>query len=171
MHDKHSQTPELEQLAAQLSALTPRTEFDRDKLMFAAGRRAGRQKLVAVNRLLGACCVLLAVAAILPLAIRPAEEIARDLPHDAKQELRSKSPAQATELPNQLAVADGRELAVAVAEGRSDVRPARLRETAQELSDAVHVRGPASRGGAMTYDSKPSRALLREYLEPAGKRM
>jgi len=164
MHDKHSQTPELEQLAAQLAALTPRTEFDRDKLMFAAGRRAGRRKLVAVNRLLGACCVLLAVAAILPLAMpQRSSMVAGQAPRPTVQATELASNHVVKALPNQLVAADSRELAASIAEGRGDLRPARLREGAEPPSNET---GPSD---STTARPKPSRELMREYLESEGE--
>jgi hypothetical protein len=58
----HPQSPDdtpLSGLEARLAALAPRATIDRDRVMFAAGRRAAAQRLRRANRVLAATNVLL----------------------------------------------------------------------------------------------------------------
>lgn len=171
MQHERSQEPELAALESQLAELVPRVEIDRDRFMFAAGARSARGKLLVMNRLLAAACALLAVTTIAPLAIR---ERAGEAAHAEREPANFKSVAPATrttvanatevrELPDQLIVADSRELAAALAEGRSELRPERLRGLDDEIAGAVD--------GVETNAVRPksSRMLLREYLEARGE--
>lgn len=165
MQNERSEEPGLNDLEAQLAGLVPRAEIDRDRLMFEAGARAARGNLLVVNRLLAASCVLLAATTIAPLVMRHRDEVVvREQPTVVETIPRPPLREEATGLPNGLAVADGRELAAAIADGHGDFRPARLR-------DEVHQ----ADGGAIEGDAgvlpKPSRVLLREYLEAAGERL
>jgi hypothetical protein len=67
MHDPESSHPELKGFEAQLAALAPRGQLDRDRLMFAAGRRAGARPLRVANRLLATAGLALAAAVLVVL--------------------------------------------------------------------------------------------------------
>jgi hypothetical protein len=175
MQDERSQEPELAGLEAQLAALVPKSEMDRDRLMFEAGARAARRKLQVVNRLLAAACVLLAVTTVAPLAMQKrGNEMAGEEPGMAitvkplpMANVRASEAEDIplSRLPDQLVAADSRELAVALAEGRSELWPARLRE-GNEVEGGTSFRG---KGDARR--PKSSRMLLRDYLDADGKRL
>jgi|GEM_PF-3965353 len=172
MQDERAKERELADFEAQLAALVPRAEVDRDQLMFEAGSRAARKRLLVVNRLLAAACLLLVVTTVAPLAMRErADVVAKEEPQvgppsasETIKEAETKL-AETRELPNQLIVADSRELAAALAGGRSDLQPGRLR-------DPVGEKG----GEVITHEAdgsrpKSSRVLLLEYLDANGERL
>ncbi len=164
MQDERAKECDLADFEAQLAALSPRAEFNRDQLMFEAGARAARRKLQVVNRLLGAVCVLLAATTVAPLAMRErADVVAEQVSTPTIQAAETASRHEVKALPNQLVAADSRELAAAIAEGRGDLRPARLREVAESPSNET---GPSDSTPARP---KASRELIREYLESDGE--
>lgn len=175
MQDERAKARELADFEAQLAALAPRAEIDRDQLMFEAGARAARRKLLVVNRLLAAACVLLAVTTVAPLAMRErADVVAQEEPESsevgpavASQSVKAAGSrlAEARDLPNRLIVADSRELAAALADGRGDLRPARLRDSVEEKGGEVITHDTDGSG------PKSSRMLLREYLDTNGGRL
>jgi hypothetical protein len=82
MHDPASSHDELKGFEAQLAALAPRARLDRDRLMFAAGRRAGARPLRIANRLLATASVALAalLAGVVALPRSSSEQNVRPEP-------------------------------------------------------------------------------------------
>lgn len=70
MHDPAPNNTELERLAAQLATLSPRADWNRDRLMYAAGAASANRRLRSANRVLAFTSLALAcVAVAVPLAL------------------------------------------------------------------------------------------------------
>ncbi|REK18166.1 MAG: hypothetical protein DWQ37_04550 [Planctomycetota bacterium] len=163
MHDEPAFDPELDRLAARLAALPPRAEWQRDSLMFAAGRASANRRLRTANRALAATSLALAgLVVVLPFALRrggdplqasmsesqppsahapPSDEP----PHEPRHEFDA-SPSMA-EGPTHFRLRQG-----LASESRSDHAPA--------------ASGPASLPTSIERSPIPSsRELLRDYLQ------
>ena len=168
MHDSQSSHHELNEFEAQLAALAPRARLDRDRLMFAAGRRAGARPLRVANRLLATAsvglAVLVAVVVVLPGLSR--EPNARQEPPPAARPTLAEA---ANDDVQDEGVTRG---SLAALDGPTIFRLRRqfergVDEFLQERTERVPRMGPDEELSPPSY----SRALLKRYLETTPDRL
>ena len=168
MHDPESSHHELKGFEAQLAALTPRARLDRDRLMFAAGRRAGTRPLRVANRLLATASVVLAgVVAVMVAVPRLPKE-----PADGHEPPPAARPTLAEAANDDAPIEGVTRGSLAAIDGPTNFR---LRK---QFERGVDARLPerterAPRVGPDEEPSPPSysRALLKRYLEATPDRL
>ncbi len=162
--------PELTQLEAQLAGLAPRSGLNRDRLMFAAGRKAADQRLRKTNRVLTMATVAFAGLACLPLLSgrSPRQDLTSPT-NLANKPIEQAIFVQPRPSPRTLTVGDSGALSIALSQGT----PADRAKQPWEHRDEPPIE-PFADGSALGVDfSLPptSRALMRRYLESTSERL
>ena len=170
MHDEpSSHDAELTGLEAQLAALSPAARIDRDRVMYAAGRRAGSRRLRVTNRFLTASNVLLGGLLAIVLAApgwiyEPVAGPALDAPNVAEHD----QPAVATVVAND----DVSDTSLVLLDGPTNFRLLKL--LGNDLD--AHFEQPTDRDTPPETDHRAlersyPRTLLNRYLDGKPGRM
>jgi hypothetical protein len=167
MRDESFDT-QLEALEGRLRSLTPHARIDRDRLIFAAGERAGRRRLRLVNRALAGTSVALAVWAAFASLAQMTEKTAHDPPSNLAAASRPNTRARPS-TSNSRTTVDGNPRSLALAEGPTSQRLLQIWARNGQSFELFDDSSPAERSISTTdSDSLPastSRELLLRYLQ------
>ncbi len=179
MHDDESPDfgltdPELTAFEARLASLAPHSQIDRDRLMFAAGRRSTGRRLRVVNRVLAGTSLALAGVACLSLfSPEPGAPAANPQTNLASQKSDA-SPLRPTPT-KPFSVDQGNELSVALFEGPTNQRLLREWEQNGQSFDRPVDQSPddpaVPRNDIEPTSPSTSRELLLQYLQSTSERL
>lgn len=177
MHDHESPDfgltdPNLSSFEARLAGLAPHSEIDRDRLMFAAGRRSANKHLRVINRMLaGTSLVLAAVAGLSTVqriagqpAVAPTPTLAEHASEMKLMVFAEPEPAH-----------DQREYASAApTNGPTNQQLLRMWENGQSFDNPIEQGSNETLVPAITLDPtspSTSRELLLHYLQSPSERL
>lgn len=179
MHDHESPDfgltdPELTAFEATLASLVPQSHFDRDRLMFAAGRRAAGQRLRVINRVLAGTSLTFAGLACLALFSRESESSIANRRSNVAMQKSDEAQLHQVQLPPSSTEA-GEEFSVALVDGPTNQQLLRLWAQNSQSFDRPSEQPPggesAPRDEFNPADPSTSRELLLQYLQSTSERL
>jgi hypothetical protein len=179
MHDDESPNfgltdSHLSAFEATLASLVPQSHFDRDRLMFAAGRRAASRRLRVINRILAGTSLAFAGFACLALFPRESENSAAHRRTNVAIQKSDESQARQMPLPPS-STAPGEQFSVALVNGPTNQQLLRLWAHNNHSFDRPSEQPPggesAPRDEFNPADPSTSRELLLRYLQSTSERL
>jgi hypothetical protein len=179
MHDDESPNfgltdPELTAFETALASLAPQSHFDRDRLMFTAGRRAAGRRLRVINRILAGTSLAFAGFACLSLFPRESENSAAHRRTHVVIQKSDEAQTHQMPLPNSSS-APGEQFSVALVDGPTNQQLLRLWAHNNQSFDRPSEQPPeaesAPKDEFTPTDPSTSRELLLQYLQSTSERL